>query len=213
MTVLSVPYLALLPEMAIDYDERTSLNTYRTMAAVVGTLVAAGMKAVTDWLGGGAAAWQRAALIFAVWIALPWLVVFAVSFERPNFARPSRVGFFASTRQLLATARIASRRVLHLRPHRRRHDRRDVPALLPLLDRPRGGFHHDALRVPAVVVIVAQPSGCTSRGAPTSARRSSPGRSGGSRSKSSSSWSSRVGRARRSSRSLHSRRSATQSPI
>ncbi len=29
MTCISVPYLALLPEMATEYDERTSLNTFR----------------------------------------------------------------------------------------------------------------------------------------------------------------------------------------
>jgi GPH family glycoside/pentoside/hexuronide:cation symporter len=101
MTTLSVPYLALLPEMATDYDERTSLNTYRSMAAVLGTLVAAGMKALTDGLGGGAAAWQQAALIFAVWISLPWLVVFAVSFERPSFTRPIQAGFFEGARHLI----------------------------------------------------------------------------------------------------------------
>ena len=33
MSVLSVPYLALLPEMARGYDERTSLNTFRSAAA------------------------------------------------------------------------------------------------------------------------------------------------------------------------------------
>jgi GPH family glycoside/pentoside/hexuronide:cation symporter len=101
MTCLSVPYLALLPEMATGYDERTSLNTYRSMAAVLGTLVAASMKAVTDWLGGDAAAWQQAAQIFAVWIALPWLLVFAVSFERPSFSRPVQAGFLQGARQLV----------------------------------------------------------------------------------------------------------------
>jgi GPH family glycoside/pentoside/hexuronide:cation symporter len=101
MTCLSVPYLALLPEMASGYDERTSLNTYRSMAAVLGTLVAAGMKAVTDSLGGGAAAWQTAALIFGVWIALPWFAVFRVSFERPTYSRPVGVGFLGGARQLL----------------------------------------------------------------------------------------------------------------
>ena len=35
MTCISVPYLALLPEMATEYDERTSLNTFRSVAAVL----------------------------------------------------------------------------------------------------------------------------------------------------------------------------------
>jgi sugar (glycoside-pentoside-hexuronide) transporter len=104
MTCVSVPYLALLPEMAVDYDERTSLNTFRSMAAVLGTLVAAGMKAIADALGGDAAAWGRTALGFALWITLPWLLVFAVSFERPAYSRPATVGFAGGARQLLRHA-------------------------------------------------------------------------------------------------------------
>nr|MCS5636823.1 MFS transporter [Myxococcota bacterium] len=42
MTVVSIPYMALIPEMATDYDERTSLNSYRSAAAIMGTMVAAG---------------------------------------------------------------------------------------------------------------------------------------------------------------------------
>ena len=33
MTVVSVPYMALIPEMARDYDERTSINTFRAAGA------------------------------------------------------------------------------------------------------------------------------------------------------------------------------------
>ena len=53
-TVLSVPYLALLPEMARGYDERTSLNTYRAAAAVLGTFAAVGMQGLAEALGGSA---------------------------------------------------------------------------------------------------------------------------------------------------------------
>jgi len=100
MTCISVPYLALIPEMAIGYDERSSLNTYRTAAAVLGTFVAAGMKVLVDAFGGDAAAWQRAAWILAVWVAVPWLAVWAVSFERPDFVRPAQMGFVAGARLL-----------------------------------------------------------------------------------------------------------------
>lgn len=83
MTVLSIPYMALIPEMATDYDARTSLNTYRSGAAVLGTMAAAGMLALTDWLGGGASGWQRAGAVIALWLVVPWPAVFLVSFERP----------------------------------------------------------------------------------------------------------------------------------
>ena len=60
MTVLSVPYMALIPEMAAGYDERTSLNTFRSAAAVVGTMVAAGFIDIADAFGGDAAGFARA---------------------------------------------------------------------------------------------------------------------------------------------------------
>ncbi len=101
MTSVSVPYLALIPEMATDYDERGSLNTYRTIAAVLGTFAAVGMKELADALGGGAAGWQQSAWWMGAWIALPWFAVWAVSFERPEFARPVQLGFVEGARLLL----------------------------------------------------------------------------------------------------------------
>jgi Na+/melibiose symporter-like transporter len=101
MTCVSVPYLALIPEMATDYDERISLNTYRTIAAVLGTFAAVGMKELADALGGGAVGWQRSACWMGAWIALPWLAVWAVSFERAEFVRPAQIRFVAGARLLL----------------------------------------------------------------------------------------------------------------
>ncbi len=100
MTCVSVPYLALVPEMATDYDERISLNTYRTIAAVLGTFAAVGMKELADGLGGGAAGWQDSAWFVGAWITLPWLAVWAVSFERPGFLRPTQLGFVEGARLL-----------------------------------------------------------------------------------------------------------------
>ena len=81
-TVLSVPYLALMPEMATDYHERTSLNAYRSALAVAGTVVAAGMRFVVDGWGGGAAEYGRAGILLGAWLLVPWLAVYAVTFER-----------------------------------------------------------------------------------------------------------------------------------
>jgi len=83
-TILSVPYLALIPEMAKSYDERTSLNTFRSGAAVLGTVVAAAMPKLVEALGGGAAGYALAGSVLGVWLILPWPAVFAVSFERPQ---------------------------------------------------------------------------------------------------------------------------------
>jgi sugar (glycoside-pentoside-hexuronide) transporter len=100
-TCVSVPYLALLPEMATDYDERTSFNTYRSAAAVLGTLGAVAMKPISDALGGDGEAWAQTGIAMGVWVALPWLAVYATSFERPEFRRESVVPFVDAARSLL----------------------------------------------------------------------------------------------------------------
>lgn len=93
MTVLSVPYLALQPEMALDYDERTSLNTYRAAGAFLGIFAAIAIRPLADLLGGGAEGFARAGLIFGVLLASPWLAVHAASFERREFReRPTELG-------------------------------------------------------------------------------------------------------------------------
>jgi GPH family glycoside/pentoside/hexuronide:cation symporter len=93
MTMVSVPYLALIPEMARSYDERTSLSTFRATGAIAGTFVAVGMSALARAWGDDVAAWGRAAALTAVWITLPWLAVHRVTWERPvaGGAAPERL--------------------------------------------------------------------------------------------------------------------------
>jgi len=102
MTVLTIPYMALLPEMATTYDERTSFNTFRSAAAVLGTFAAVAMKPLSSALGGGAEGWWAAGCIVGVWLILPWLAVFKVSFERPEFVRRQPLGFREGMRALAA---------------------------------------------------------------------------------------------------------------
>ena len=93
MTVVSVPYMALIPEMVRDYDERTSLNSWRSAAAVVGTMVAASFFVIADGFGGGAAGYARAGALLAVWLVWPWPLVWRVSFEPPRRERRPPVRF------------------------------------------------------------------------------------------------------------------------
>jgi sugar (glycoside-pentoside-hexuronide) transporter len=85
MTVLSVPYLALIPEMALGYDARTSLNTYRAAGAVLGTLAAIGIRPLAEAFGGGPQGFLGAGAVYGAALAAPWLLVHRVSFERPAF--------------------------------------------------------------------------------------------------------------------------------
>lgn len=102
MTVLSVPYLALLPEMALDYDARTSLHTYRAIGSNLGIFAALGMRPLADALGGGAGGFAAAGVVFGVGLALPWFAVHRVTFERPSFrVRPAEAGVLAGIRVAL----------------------------------------------------------------------------------------------------------------
>jgi sugar (glycoside-pentoside-hexuronide) transporter len=101
MTVLSVPYLALIPEMALGYDGRTSLNSYRNAGAVLGTFAALGIWPLANALGGGARGFALAGALYGLGIALPWLLVHRVSFERPGFqARGAEAEFGDALRKV-----------------------------------------------------------------------------------------------------------------
>ncbi|HSJ96751.1 MAG TPA: MFS transporter [Myxococcota bacterium] len=98
-TTLAVPYMALLPELATDYDERTSLNTYRAVGAISATMaIAVGLRPLVEWLGGGPSAWEQAGLALGLCVALPWLLVYRVTWERPDLRQPSSVRFLAGAR-------------------------------------------------------------------------------------------------------------------
>ena len=101
-TVLAVPYMALLPEMTLDYHERTSINSYRMVGVTIALLLSAvGMPWLVQRFGGGAEGYAGAALVLGVWITVPWLIVYAVSFERPALRTSVQASFFSSLRNLV----------------------------------------------------------------------------------------------------------------
>ncbi|MFN8644130.1 MAG: MFS transporter, partial [Candidatus Binatia bacterium] len=85
MTVLTIPYMALLPEMAVDYDERTSLNAFRNVGSLLGVFVAVAMRPLAEALGGGAGGYGQAAALVGVLLVLPWPLIHRYSFERRDF--------------------------------------------------------------------------------------------------------------------------------
>ena len=99
-TVVSIPYMALIPEMATGYDERTSLNSYRSAAAIMGTMVAAGFFGIAEWLGGGAEAFATTGLAIGIWMVLPWPFVYAVSFENKVTERPAQIQLWSTLKNL-----------------------------------------------------------------------------------------------------------------
>ena len=106
MTMLAVPYLALIPEMARSYDNRTSLNVFRTIGSILGTFAAISVRPVASALGGGEMSKDSFALmgvVYGVLIAAPWLIVWAATWERPEFQhRLAALSFRDGVRALLA---------------------------------------------------------------------------------------------------------------
>lgn len=85
MTVVAVPYQALMPELTDNYDERTSLATSRSVLSLLGTLLTlVCFKPLVDWLGGDAQAWATGGGVLALWILWPWFPIWWVTYERPR---------------------------------------------------------------------------------------------------------------------------------
>ena len=83
-TVVHVGYNALTPELTSDYDERSSLNGYRMVFSISGTLGAIILATVLGWVIPDARA--RFAIIgvtLGLVSMLPPLIVFRVTRERP----------------------------------------------------------------------------------------------------------------------------------
>jgi len=95
MTVLGIPYLALLPEMALGYDERTALSTWRNVGSTLGIFAAIGIKPLAEVLGGGAPGFAAAGALVGACLVPPWLVVHRVTFERPAFRAEGSSASFA----------------------------------------------------------------------------------------------------------------------
>jgi GPH family glycoside/pentoside/hexuronide:cation symporter len=86
-TFVYMPYYALTPELTDDYDERTALTSYRMFFSILGGLLAF---TVPLWIVGGfqpdhADRVLLMGAIFGVVAALPLLLVFWDTRERPEF--------------------------------------------------------------------------------------------------------------------------------
>lgn len=102
-TVLGVPYMALLPELALGYDARTALNVFRQVGSVAGVLLAAvAMRPLVDLFGGGARGFAVAGSMLGVWMTVPWFVVYAVTWERSALSQPVQARFIEGMRRVAA---------------------------------------------------------------------------------------------------------------
>lgn len=84
-TIINVPYTALTPELTRDYDERTSLNSYRFAFSVGGNLVGAVLHPIiVSQFADIRTGYMVSGLIWAVVSTVPCFIVFAFTRERPE---------------------------------------------------------------------------------------------------------------------------------
>jgi GPH family glycoside/pentoside/hexuronide:cation symporter len=86
-TLLYMPYFALTPELTSDYDERTSLTTYRMFFSILGSLVAftIPLMMVGTFNPENASRVFTMGMTFGIISALPMLLVFFGTRERHDF--------------------------------------------------------------------------------------------------------------------------------
>ena len=101
-TIVHVGYNSLTPEMTSDYDERSSLNGYRMVFSISGTLGAIILATVLGWSITDA---RTLYLILGIGLGLisiiPPLVVFSITRERPSDELPAPLPFGQALKQTL----------------------------------------------------------------------------------------------------------------
>jgi GPH family glycoside/pentoside/hexuronide:cation symporter len=99
-TFIYMPYFALTPELTSDYDERTSLTTYRMFFSIVGSLAAftVPLAIIGTFHPDSASRVWTMGLVFGVASALPFLAVFFGTRERPVFMQQERPSLRESLR-------------------------------------------------------------------------------------------------------------------
>lgn len=92
-TIINVPYAALTPELTRDYDERTSLNSYRFAFSVGGALVSAVLHPIiVSAFDDVRTGYMVSGLVWTIVSTVPCFIVFFGTYERPeSMERPEDV--------------------------------------------------------------------------------------------------------------------------
>jgi oligogalacturonide transporter len=111
-TVCLVPYASMSSEISTDYEERNNINGMRLFFSQLSSLLAAVLPlTIVEMFDDAALGWLTMAVIFSVFYAIPWMLMFLFTHERvpmsdhrsqftlATFLRPFEVKTF---RKLLA---------------------------------------------------------------------------------------------------------------
>ena len=102
MTVTTGPFYALMPELSLDSDERTSIVTYRMATSIITGLAAAvALPLIFNAAPSMRVGFGWAAAGVGICSALPFLLIGAFVRERPDFQAPPRISALESIRSVL----------------------------------------------------------------------------------------------------------------
>jgi GPH family glycoside/pentoside/hexuronide:cation symporter len=99
-TLVNMPYVALTPEMTLDYDERTSLTSYRMFFSIAGSLIAftLPLAIVGSFNPENEGRILAMAVLFGLACIVPVLLVFFVTREKSEYMSAVRPGLIESLR-------------------------------------------------------------------------------------------------------------------
>lgn len=102
-TLIYMPYFALTPELTSDYDERTSLTTYRMFFSILGSLLAftIPLLIIGTFNPENAPRVLTMGVIFGFTAALPLFLVFFGTRERQEYMQQERPNLLKSLRAAL----------------------------------------------------------------------------------------------------------------
>lgn len=103
LTMVMIPYNALVPELTPDYDERSSLTGFRLAFSNIASLLSAAVPMlIVDAFASPANGYLVMAMTFGLLFALPFLGVFLVSFETTKEVSKSRFNLLGDVTQALS---------------------------------------------------------------------------------------------------------------
>jgi GPH family glycoside/pentoside/hexuronide:cation symporter len=114
-TIMAIPYSALMPELSLDYDDRTSLVSVRMAFSIVfGLLAAVVPMAIVSLYPDRKIGFAMMALFVGAFGILPYIVSFFGTKERPEYQQKASLPFFTSLRETMKNRSYAVAMVVFL---------------------------------------------------------------------------------------------------
>ncbi|MGB9789447.1 MAG: MFS transporter [Thermotoga caldifontis] len=94
ITMVMIPYNALAPELTMDYNERISLNSFRMFFSMLSSVLCAILPLeIVKRFPSPRTGFTAMGVFFGIFFALPFILVFTATRERPEFWKETKFSF------------------------------------------------------------------------------------------------------------------------